>query len=289
MKTYVVFLSLLMLSCSLHSEELLRTVSFSDAYEDVALSAGELNDEDTLTIEAAPGEQFQLLIELSDPGISLPVYALKGMIRYENVEGDGFLQLDSHFGAEGTFFTKSLASAGPLGKISGSSDWRPFSLPFYANSGDSVDGTSSLPEKLSLGLYLPGSGTVSIRGVGLYQYANGEDPMQSMGQWISNRNAALFGAIGGSLIGLWGALIGVVSSRGKARRFVLGSANALLSIGIVSLVGGVATIVAGQPYAVYYPLLLIGVILVAVIGKLRGTLSARYEQLELKRMQAMDI
>ncbi len=289
MKTYVVFLSLLVLSCSLQAEELLRTVSFSDAYEDVALRAGELIDEDTLTIEAAPGEQFQLLIELSDPGISLPVYALKGMIRYENVEGDGFLQLDSHFGAEGTFFTKSLASAGPLGKISGSSDWRPFSLPFYANSGDSVDGTSSLPEKLSLGLYLPGSGTVSIRGVGLYQYANGEDPMQSMGQWISNRNAALFGAIGGSLIGLWGALIGVVSSRGKARRFVLGSANALLSIGIVSLVGGVATIVAGQPYAVYYPLLLIGVILVAVIGKLRGTLSARYEQLELKRMQAMDI
>ena len=146
-----------MLSCSLHSEELLRTASFSDAYENVALSAGELNDEDTLTIEAVPDEQFYPLIELSDPGISSPVYALKGMIRYENVEGDGFLQLDNHFGEKGTFFTKSLASAGPLGKISGSSDWRPFSLPFYANSGDQADGTSPIPEKLSLGLYLPGS------------------------------------------------------------------------------------------------------------------------------------
>ena len=85
----------------------------------------------------------------------------------------------------------------------------------------------------------------------------------------------MIGAIGGGLIGLWGAVIGVVSSRGKARRFVLGSANALLLIGIASLGGGVAAIGAAQPYAVYYPLLLIGIVLITVIGKLRGTLSAR--------------
>jgi len=287
MKTF--FVSLLLLSCSLHAEELLKEVSFSDALEGGALSAGELIGEDTLTVVAAPGKQFQPLIEWSDPGISLPVYALKGMIRYENVTGEGYLQLDSHFGARGTFFTKSLAPAGPLRKISGSSDWRAFVLPFYANSGDQAGSTSPLPEKLSLGLYLPGSGTVSIRGVGLYQYASGEDPLQSTGQWISNRNAILLAAIGGSLIGLWGAVIGVVSSRGKARRFVLGSANALFLIGIASLVGGVAAISAGQPYAVYYPLSLFGIILVVVIGKLRKTLSARYEQLELRRMQSIDI
>ena len=273
MKPIFVFLSLLSLSCSSQAEELVRTVSSSD----------------TLEIAAAPDKQFQPLIELPDPGISSAIYALKGMIRYENVEGDGFLQMDSHFGASGTFFSKSLAPAGPLGKISGSSDWRPFVLPFYTSGGEKEDGTLPLPEKLSLGLYLPGSGTVSIRGVGLYQYASGEDPLQSTGQWISNRNAILLGAIGGSLIGLWGALIGMVSSCGKARRFVLGSANALVLIGIASLGGGIAAIAAAQPYAVYYPLLLIGIILVAVFGKLRGTLSARYEQLELKRMQSMDI
>ena len=289
MKTFFVFLSLLLLSCSLKAEELLRAVSFSDALKGGALRSGELIDEDTLTINAAVDKQFQPLIELSDPGITSAVYALKGMVRYENVQGDGFLQLDNHFGAKGTFFTKSLASAGPLRKISGSSDWRPFLLPFYANSGDQAGSTSPLPEKLSLGLYLPGSGTVSIRGIGLYQYRIGEDPLRSTGQWINNRNAALLGAIGGYLIGLWGAVIGVVSSRGKARRFVLGSANALLLIGIASLGGGVAAIASAQPYAVYYPLLLIGIILVAVIGKLRGTLSARYEQLELKRMQSMDV
>jgi hypothetical protein len=289
MKAFFVFLSLLLLSCSLQAEELVRAVSFSDEFEGATLRAGELIDEDTLTVEAAPGKQFQPLIEISDPGISSAVYALRGMIRYENVKGDGFLQLDNHFGARGTFFTKSLASAGPLERISGSSDWRLFVLPFYANSGDQAGSTSPLPEKLSLGLFLPGSGTVSIRGVGLYQYASGEDPLQLTGQWISNRNASLLGAIGGCLIGLWGAMIGVASSRGKARSFVLGSAKALLLIGIASLGGGVAAIAAAQSYAVYFPLLLIGTILVAVTGKLRGTLSARYEQLELKRMQSMDI
>ena len=289
MKTFFLFLSLSFLCCSVRAEELVRAVSFSDAIEGGALRAGEFIDEDTLTVTAAPGKQFQLLIEIADPGINSPVYALKGMLRYEDVEGDGFLQLDNHFGARGTYFTKSLAPTGPLRKISGSSDWRPFLLPFYANSGDQADGTSLLPEKLTLGLYLPGSGTVSIRDVSLYQYASGEDPLQSTGQWMSNRDANLLAAIGGCFVGLWGAVIGVVSSRSKAKRFVLGSANALLLIGAASLGVGAVAIAAAQPYAVYFPLLLFGVILVAVIGRLRGTLSARYEELELKRMQSMDV
>lgn len=289
MKNLFVSLSLLLLSFSLQAEELVRTVSFSEAVESGVLRAGDLADGETLTVKAMPDKQFQALIELADPGVGLPVYALKGMVRYENVEGDGFLQLDSHFGAKGTFFTKSLAPAGLLGKLSGSSNWRPFVLPFYTNSGDQADGTSPVPEKLSLGLFLPGSGTVSIRGVGLYQYAAGEDPLQSAGQWISNRNATLLGAIGGSLLGVWGAVIGVFSTRGKARHFVLGSAKILLLIGIASIGIGLAALAAAQPYAVYSPFLLIGILLVALMATLRRTLSMHYERLELKRMQSMDV
>ena len=274
MKTLLILFSSLLLSFSLQAEELVSAVSFA---------------EEPLTVTAVPGEQLQLLIELPDPGISLPVYALKGMVRYENVQGEGFLQLDNHFGELGTFFTKGLASAGPMGKISGSSDWRPFVLPFYANTGDQADGASPLPEKLSLSLFLPGSGTVSVAEVGLYQYVPGENPLQSTGQWFGNSTAGLLGGLGGGLIGLWGAMIGILSSRGKARRFVLSSANALFVIGIASLVGGVAALATTQPYAVYYPLLLIGIILVAVFGKMRGSLLARYEQLELKQMQSMDV
>jgi hypothetical protein len=274
MKTLIVALSLLLLSVSLQAEEQVGAVHFA---------------EEPLTVTAVPGEQQQLLLELPDPGITLPVYALKGMVRYDDVEGDGFLQLDSHFGDAGTFFSKSLAPAGPLGKLSGSSDWRPFVLPFYANSGGQADSAAPLPGKLTLSLVLPGAGSVSIRDVGLYQYASGVDPLQAAGQWFDDRSTALLGAIGGSLVGLWGALIGILAARGKARHFVLGSANVLLVIGIASFAVGIVAVAAAQPYAVYYPLLLIGVILAVVFGKLRGNLSARYEQLELKKMQSMDV
>jgi len=273
MKYILAFLSVLVLSPSLLADEQIESVGYF---------------EEPLTISAKPGEQHHVLFELPKPGITAPVYALKGMVRYAGVEGEGFLQMDSHFGEMGTFFTKSLAVSGPLGKISGHSDWRPFVLPFNSSSGSQSDGRVPVPEELTLSLYLPGSGTVSIRDVKLHQYAAGEDPMQSAGQWLSSRSAGLIGGIGGGLLGLWGALIGVLASRGRARAFVLGSANALLLIGIAALIGGGVAIVSAQPYAVYYPLLLIGVILVFVIGKLRGTLSARYEEIELKRMQSMD-
>lgn len=267
MKTLSLTMLLLLLPMSLPAEELLGDVYFADA---------------PLTVTATSGEQPQLLLTLANPGISSPVYALKGMVRYGDLQGEGFLQMDSQFGDAGIFFTKSLATAGPLGKLSGSSDWRPFVLPFSSNGSEQVD-------KITLSLVLPDAGTVSIRDVGLYQYANGEDPLQASGQWFDARSAGLLGGIGGALIGLWGALIGVLSSRGKARQFVLTSVNALLAIGVASLVGGAVAVATDQPYAVYYTLLLCGIVVVGVFGKLRGNLSAQYQQIELKKMQSMDV
>ncbi len=273
MKYINTFLAFLWLSGSLQAEELVQTVSFA---------------KEPLTLSSEPGEELRMLIELPDPDISSPVYALKGRIRYEDVEGEGFLQMDNHFGELGTFYTKTVAQAGPLRNITGSSNWRTFVLPFYANSGDQDADAPPVPEKLTLTLFLPGAGTVSIGDVALYQYAPGEDPLAMAGGWFGGRVAGLLGAIGGTLLGIWGAVIGVLSARGKARGFVLGSANALLGIGVFCLIGGVVALGMGQPYAVYYTLFLFGVIIVAVIGTMRRSLASRYEEVELKRMQSMD-
>ena len=85
------------------------------------------------------------------------------MVRYEGVEGDAYLQMNNDFGDKGVFFTKSLEPSGPMGKIAGSSHWRPFVLPFYANQGDRAGAGLLVPGKLTLELYLPAKGTVTIR------------------------------------------------------------------------------------------------------------------------------
>ena len=257
-----------------HAEELVQPIEFEN---------------DVLSIAAVPGQIDYPLADLSKPGIQRPVYAVKGWVRYENVAGDAYLQMDNQFGAIGTYFTKTLAPAGPLAKLTGSSDWRPFTLPFYANTGDQASDSVPLPERLSLSLHLPGSGTVSIRDAALYQYPPGTDPMQVTGQWFGNSAAGLLGGIGGALIGVWGAVIGGLASRGKARGFALGSANALLVLGVLCALAGAAALVGGQPYAVYFPLLLLGVIVLAVMGSTRKSLAARYEQVELQKMRAMDV
>ena len=83
-------------------------------------------------------------------------------------------------------------------------------------------------------------------------------------------------------------MVGILVSRGKARGFVIGSANALIVMGMVCLVLGAVAWVLGLGYAVVFPLLMMGALLVIVVGALRRSLPARYEALELKKMRAMD-
>jgi hypothetical protein len=154
-----------------------------------------------LTLEAIPDKQRHLLAVIPQPRISSPVYALKGRIRYDSVEGDAYLQLNNNFGDKGVFFTKGLEPSGPMGKISGSSNWRPFILPFYANQGDQAGATPMVPGKLTLELYLPATGTVTIRDVRLYQYADNEDPLASVPQGFDFPNPQVRSALN-ILIGL---------------------------------------------------------------------------------------
>ncbi len=286
MRIAPLLLCTLLLPAALPAEELLRTISFADAARSGALLAGEVQADGSLRLQGGAREAATPLLELTGPGIGSARYAMKGMVRYEGLQANGYLEMNSHFGGRGTFFTRTLADTGPMRRLSGTADWRPFVLPFDASTGDG--GESLVPEKLSLSLHLPGPGTVWLKDVALYQYSPGENPLQPAGQWFSDRSAALVGAIGGSLVGLWGGLVGLLSGRGRARGFVRFSVAALLVTGIVSLGFGIAAIVAGQPYAVFFPLLLIGGILVGVIGPLRGRLAARYEELELARMRSMD-
>jgi len=59
-------------------------------------------------------------------------------------------------------------------------------------------------------------------------------------------------------------------------------------IGGVALVAGVVALIMSQPYAVWYPMILVGIICPALGMGLTGTIRRRYDEVELRKMAAMD-
>jgi hypothetical protein len=114
-----------------------------------------------------------------------------------------------------------------------------------------------------------------------------------MNDWWTTQDAALIGAIGGSLVGviggLFGSAVGICAPRGIARGPVLGTHAVLIVLGGVVLLGGVTALLAGQPFHVFFPLLLCGFILTSVFGALLPVVRQRYSQSEERRMEAENL
>lgn len=215
------------------------------------------------------------LVAIADPAIRGNGYALTGRIRYRGVAGVGFLEMWSVFPDGGRYFSRTLAGDGPLARISGDSEWRDFELPFYLNG-------SERPVRLELDLVLPGAGRVWIGPLELTA------PGSASSGWWSDRTGGLIGAIAGSLIGITGAILGALLARGRGRRAVLTTMAGLSIAGSALLVAGAVALALSQPYAVSFPLILGGIILIAVFGPGYHRARRAYEDVELRRMRAMD-
>ncbi len=231
--------------------------------------------------EAGKAVTFPLVI-IDQPGIRMARYALRGRVKYEGVAAGSYLEMWTHL-PEGAFFSRTLADTGPMQRLEGSSSWRPFLLPFTNREGGPP------PGKLVINLVLTGAGTVEFGPLELVQFAPGENPTAgSTGAWWGDRQAALAGAIAGSALGILGGLVGWLSAAGHAKTFVLTTLKAIGLLGAGAVLLGAAALAAGQPYAVYYPLLLGGLISAALGATLPRWLSRRYQDLELRRMRALD-
>jgi hypothetical protein len=240
---------------------------------------------------ATPSGQAALLVEsnenipltiqvaiIENPGISNRKFALRGSVRYENVRGDAYLEIWTHIGQD-KFFSRTLAETGAMKKISGTSDWREFILPFD-NTGAAGD-----PSKLDFNVVLPGSGKIWIGPVKLVQ---GEPALPQSGAWWDERSAGWIGGISGSLIGLLFAIFAWLTWRGKAQKFVQAFCILMISIGISALTLGIIALLKSQPYAVYYILLLLGgMTLFYGIGMLIYARRRKAED-EYRRMLAAD-
>lgn len=104
-----------------------------------------------------------------------------------------------------------------------------------------------------------------------------------------NRWAWLPGTLLGSLGGLWGALLGSLAPRGKARGLVLCSGFLLLGTGVALLIAAIAALVDGQPYGIWYGLGLPGILLTVLMTMFLPMAFLRYRQAEERRMSAKDL
>ena len=99
-------------------------------------------------------------------------------------------------------------------------------------------------------------------------------------EWWSQETGTLIGALGGAGLGLvgglYGAVVGVLAGRGVGGRAVLAIHITILVLGIVMLGAGIVAWIAGQPYHVLFPLLLIGAVASSVFGVLLPAVRKRY-------------
>lgn len=214
------------------------------------------------------------LVVIDDPAIEGDSYAIAATVRYEGVVGDGYLEMWSHFPDGGAFFSRTLAETGPLAALSGDSTERPIEVPFFLNG-------AAAPERVEINLVLPADGTVWVSPLSLVGFG-GAAP------WFSEQQAAWGGATAGMLAGLGGAAIGIVAGRRRNRRLVEVALAVGLAVGVVSLAAGGIAFVASQPRHVWYPLVLIGLVLTFVDGLLLPGIRRSYAAAELHRIRAMD-
>jgi hypothetical protein len=275
---------------SARAEEILREISWSELGRKDELRSGHIvapNQEtplEHLKIENHSGQGATYTICIFEvPGVTQSRYAVRGDVSHRGIEGEGYLEMWNVFPDGGKYFTRTIAPSGPLKSLTGDSDWRPFVLPFFITEGD------ERPERLIVNVVLPGDGVVALSPLRLIQYASHEDPLAQEGQWWGVATGGLVGGVLGSVLGCLGGLIGWFGSKAKARRFVIGALACLMILGIASLVLGGVALFRSQPYTVYYPLVLLGIIATLVPAFALPLARKRYMGLELRKMRAMDV
>ncbi len=216
------------------------------------------------------------LVSVLAPDVGRVGYAIRGQVRHRNVVGQGYLEMWSVFADGQRFFSRTLAAGGSGAALAGSSDWRPFELPF------SLQGAAG-PARLEINLVLPGAGIVTVGRLSLVRLDGAEPERLS-----PERTIGLIGAVVGSTIGILGGLIGWLVSRRRARAFVLGSMTVLSALGIVLIGAGILAALAGTSWSIVTLLVLPGVVMAAVFGLGLPAARRAYADAELRRMRAMD-
>ena len=125
--------------------------------------------------------------------------------------------------------------------LSGSADWRPFTLPFFGAEG-------RRPTRMEVNRCCPG-GAWSSDGSRSSSSRIRRAAAPIPGAWWEEQTGGLVGAVLGSGVGVLGAAIGTLSAR-PCRRLVTALIVAAIALGGLAAAAGIAALVSNQPYAV---------------------------------------
>jgi hypothetical protein len=207
---------------------------------------------------------------------------------YQDVRGDGYLETWNFFpplkpgSPEGQFFSRTLGVSGEMGKISGTSNWRPFVLPFNRT------GASGPPTRIEFNLFLPASAAVQLGALELVEFPDGSSGAETPGAWWSDQTAGWIGGMGGAVIGCLAGLLAWLASNGRSRSFVVRTVQVLIALGGLLGIGAIAALASRQPYAVWFPLVLGAALLLGILPPRLREFRRRYEELELRKMASVD-
>ena len=237
--------------------------------------------------ETGAGPHTVPVAVIERPAVTTGQYAIRGQVRCMDVEGEGYLEMWNVFPRERAF-SRGVSPSGPMGSLKGTSPWRRFVLPFLMGGN-----TKMRPERLEFNVVLPGRGVVELGPVELVEYPSREaamaDASEAQEMWWSLAASVCFFTGLGVLLGCIGALTGLLASRGRCRGLVMGIMRAMLVIGVAALAMGVVAVFKSQPFAVFFPLLLAGLIAAFLSLVLTSAIRRQYEQHELRKMQALDV
>ena len=228
-------------------------------------------------------------MQISQPVITAPVYALTGEVKYSNVTESGYLELWSDFTDSSSYFSRGLDKKGLQKVIQGDSEWRDFALRFFRNSdGGYSPANSPVPEQLRLNIFIPGEGDVWFKNLSLININSDAEWAGLSGAWWGERHSVWLSVIMGVSLGLIGALIGFLASRSRASGFLLKAVTGGVMAGLIILLVGMYAILNNQPYHIFYPLCLVGIVSTVVFGINYFAVKRKLQNMELHKMKAID-
>jgi len=282
-------LSLILWASTASAQQVLREISWPELKSQNILTVGQVIESDDtesfarLKLQNVQSEPTTFaVLAIDDPKIAALRYALTGKVRYQDVQGNGYLEMWSHFADGGMYFSRTLGNSGPMQSLQGSSDWRAFSLPFSIAAG-----TQDRPIRLEFNVVLPGGGTVFIGPMRLIQYSQQQSVSGPAVKpwWNKRKGEQVLGLLGG----IFGALIGILAGSGKARRLVLVLLMAMFVSGVATLSLALLAIAKSQPYSIISPLLVYGIGCSLLPIVLRSLIRRRFAETELRKIKAMDV